>query len=204
CDNAGTDLRVNQESCGALGIVSVMVVPIVQEQEVTGLFELLSARPNAFEERDVVAVRRLGEMVQTAVEQASAIKRSADEIAAKELRQSTQEPEVELSKIEEATTPADVQAELVIQNNPTTTQPTKAIKVRTCAGCGFPVSGGRKLCLDCEAAEDQNSTSAHPPAWMSESDNRKQKSWWRANIYTLGTILMVGITITILLLKRPF
>src|SRR4029077_5345222 len=64
CDDAETDLRVNRESCRALGIKSVMVVPLIREQDVIGVFELLADRPFAFEERDITALERLAEMVQ--------------------------------------------------------------------------------------------------------------------------------------------
>ena len=83
CDDAETDSRVNRESCRALGIKSVMVVPLVREQEVIGVFELLADRANAFEERDVTALERLAEMVQTGLEHADAAKRALQEIAAK-------------------------------------------------------------------------------------------------------------------------
>jgi putative methionine-R-sulfoxide reductase with GAF domain len=201
CDNAETDSRVNQESCRALGIVSVMVMPIVQQQEVTGLFELLSSRPSAFEERDVVALQRLGEMVQTAVEQADAIKQSVQEIAASELAPPVEEIEVEQSKAEEVPPTAEVPKESAIQSSQPANQASKVVSFRTCAGCGFPVSEGRKLCLDCEAAEDQNSASTRPPAWV---ETRKPKSWLRANIYTIGTVLIVGVTVAVLLLARHF
>jgi GAF domain-containing protein len=201
CDNAETDSRVNQESCRALGIVSVMVMPIVQKQEVTGLFELLSSRPNAFEERDVVALQRLEEMVQTAVEQADAIKYGIQEIAVRELAPPPEEIKVEKSKIEEAPPAAEVLSESAIQVSQPANQPAKVVSFRTCAGCGFPVSEGRKLCLDCEAAEDQNSASTRPPAWV---ETKKPKSWLRANIYTIGTVLIVGVTVAVLLLARYF
>src|SRR5689334_7136330 len=62
CDDAENDPRVNRESCRALGIASVVVMPLVRGEEVYGVFELLSGRPRAFEERDFVALNRLAEM----------------------------------------------------------------------------------------------------------------------------------------------
>jgi len=72
CDDAAQDRRVNRESCRQLGIASVVVMPIVSEQQVLGVFELFSGKPHAFEERDLSALRRLGEMVETAVRHAGA------------------------------------------------------------------------------------------------------------------------------------
>ena len=48
CDDAETDPRVNQESCRALGIASVVVMPLVRDDEVYGVFELLAGRPARF------------------------------------------------------------------------------------------------------------------------------------------------------------
>src|SRR5579864_6419729 len=74
CDDAERDARVNREVCQKLGIASVVVMPVVNDDEVLGVFELFSGKANAFGERDVSAVQRLSEMVETAVrlEQATA------------------------------------------------------------------------------------------------------------------------------------
>jgi hypothetical protein len=72
CDDAAQDRRVNRESCRQLGIASLVVMPIVSERQVLGVFELFSGKPHAFEERDLSALRRLGEMVETAVRHAEA------------------------------------------------------------------------------------------------------------------------------------
>ena len=81
CDDAENDPRVNRESCRAFGIASVVVMPLVRGEEVYGVFELLSGRPRAFEERDFVALNRLAEMIQTAVEHAEAARRAEKELA---------------------------------------------------------------------------------------------------------------------------
>jgi hypothetical protein len=72
CDDTETDPRVNREGCRQLGIASVVVMPIVSEQRVLGVIELFSGKPRAFEERDLSALQRLGEMVETAVKHAEA------------------------------------------------------------------------------------------------------------------------------------
>ena len=80
CEDAENDPRVNRDSCRAFGIASVVVMPLVREEEVYGVFELLSGRPCAFEERDYVALNRLAEMIQTAVEHAEAARRAETEL----------------------------------------------------------------------------------------------------------------------------
>src|SRR5271155_3489702 len=72
CDDTERDPRVNREGCRQLGIASVVVMPIVSEQQVLGVFELFSGQPRAFDPRDLTALQRLGEMVETAVKHAVA------------------------------------------------------------------------------------------------------------------------------------
>src|SRR6266704_358369 len=67
CDDAETDARVNRESCEALGISSVVVMPLLRGDEVIGVFELFSDQANVFETRDLAALERMGAMVHTAL-----------------------------------------------------------------------------------------------------------------------------------------
>jgi hypothetical protein len=68
CDDAAHDPRVNREVCLALGIASVIVMPVISHEHVLGVFELFSDKPSAFTERDLLALERLAEMVETAVQ----------------------------------------------------------------------------------------------------------------------------------------
>jgi outer membrane biosynthesis protein TonB len=72
CDDAERDARVNQEVCRKMGIASVVVMPVVNDDQVLGVFELFSGKAHAFGERDLSAVRRLSEMVEIAVRLAEA------------------------------------------------------------------------------------------------------------------------------------
>ncbi len=75
CDDAERDLRVNRDVCREMGIASVVVMPVVNDDEVLGVFELFSGKANAFGARDLSAVQRLSEMVETAVRLAQATER---------------------------------------------------------------------------------------------------------------------------------
>ena len=69
CDNAETDPRVNLEACRALGIASIVVLPLLRRTgEVRGLFELFSDHPYAFEERDLIALERMAALTLTALD----------------------------------------------------------------------------------------------------------------------------------------
>ena len=70
CDRASTDPRVNQESCKALGIESVMVMPLILGRSVVGMFELFGARAEAFAERDATTLRAAVPLVVTSLREA--------------------------------------------------------------------------------------------------------------------------------------
>lgn len=84
CDDAERDARVNREVCRKLGIASVVVMPVVNDDEVLGVLELFSGKANAFGERDVSAVQRLSEMVETAVRLARATEMLPEQLKAAE------------------------------------------------------------------------------------------------------------------------
>jgi GAF domain len=84
CDDAERDARVNREVCRQMGIASVLVMPVVNDDHVLGVFELFSGRANAFGERDLSAVQRLSEMVETAVRLAQATESLPDQLSERE------------------------------------------------------------------------------------------------------------------------
>jgi putative methionine-R-sulfoxide reductase with GAF domain len=213
CDDAETDSRVNRESCRALGIKSVMVLPLLREQEVIGVFELLADRPSAFEERDVTALERLAEMVHTGLEHADAAKRALQEIAAKhDLDAKTQkQSEPAPAVMEESTSAvASVHSTAFAENPAIETDHPKPLrlqaldKIGTCEACGFPVSEGRTLCLDCEAARisgDYPPASSAVPSFLSQFGTPKERSWLGTHIYTIGTVLIIVLTLVLVGLR---
>ncbi len=208
CNDAESDSRVNRESCQALGIASVMVMPLLREQDVVGVFELLSDRKHAFEERDIVALQRLGDMISTAIEHAYAVQRGLPPAAASaESRapSSVAQLEVASAQPEAPRPPTDPSSADVASETAEPVLPGLA-NIRKCQACGFPVSGSRTLCLDCEAAQnagDESRGSSPSPAFLAEYENAKSESWLRDNIYTIGIILMVVLTGVVLAWLRP-
>jgi hypothetical protein len=212
CDNTETDPRVNRETCVALNIKSVMVVPLLREQEVIGVFELLADRTSAFEDRDVKALERLAEMVQTSLEHAEAAKRALHEIAEKNEQAAAQKLDAPPAAVK---TESDNSEPIVLPSEtPGTTTakpeeppPPKEIdKIKHCEACGFPVSPGRTLCVDCEAARLSGDSpaplaSSYAPAFLARFENRKEQGWLAANFYTIGTVLIVALTVVLLILR---
>jgi putative methionine-R-sulfoxide reductase with GAF domain len=222
CDDAETDPRVNRESCRSLGIRSVMVMPLVHEQEVLGVFELMADRPQAFEERDITAMERLAEMVLTGVEHADAAKRALSEITAKNEEAVRRQKESDLASAlkedskeeeEKESIPEPVRAHSASEEpgaiktvEPDPQSPTLG-KIRKCEGCGFPVSEGRTLCVDCDIARISGEStepldSSAAPVFLSQFGAQgPEKNWLQAHFYTIGTILMVALTLVFLALR---
>jgi TPR repeat protein len=71
CDDADTDTRVDRESCRALGIRSMLAVPIRVGEKTIGILEVFSAQSNAFDDSDSRVLQRLGETVLAAVNRAA-------------------------------------------------------------------------------------------------------------------------------------
>ncbi|HTE87759.1 MAG TPA: GAF domain-containing protein [Terriglobales bacterium] len=200
CDDAEHDARVNRESCHALGIASVMVMPLIGEQEVNGVFELFSGRPYAFEERDVVALERMAGLIQTAVEHADAAKRAEKEISGETLEEvkaaDLSAPAEKIEHAPKAEGPV-VEPEVVVEVVP------GLPNVAKCEDCGFPISEGRGLCVACEAArfEQGGISSSVGAAFLSQYGDPKE-GWWRAHQYLIGMILVTAVTVAVLVWLR--
>ena len=266
CDDAENDARVNRESCRALGIKSVVVMPLVRGDEVYGVFELLAGRANAFEERDFIALQRLSEMIQTALDLAEAARRAERELgeAAKpaiaivgttesasaapvldaaehtQVSESKAAPEIAAAKVEANVAESDLPegvAELH-QDQPDQALPDQARsnqadsappvpanvatiletiiaeetleemaapiqivpgrfgKVGNCESCGFPISEGRRLCLDCEAASPGVPSAGDAPRIFAPQ-LESESSWVRSHLYLIAAAALVVATIAI-------
>jgi len=233
CDDAANDPRVNRESCVTFGIASVVVMPLVRGEEVYGVFELLSGKPSAFEERDLVALQRLAEMIETAVEHAEAARRAEKEISGKPLPQ-TAVPVAAPQKGNAAGNPEKqalapkAKPELTTAAPPDTPKPVTAPaakpapadipeataaetdqsrpgasiafgNVGVCSACGFPVSQGRKFCLDCEAANPAaNAPNSGAPEFYGQLTDDSETSWVSSHVYLIATVLIVAATVVVL------
>jgi hypothetical protein len=195
CDDAEHDPRVNHEVCRRLGIASVLVMPIVSEEQVLGVFELFSGKARAFEERDVSALQRLSEMVETAVKYAVATQTPP---ALPVTEPPPSEPEkkvlnVELEKAQSAPVPVPVpkkplfwSAAMQTPSNTSREETAESIVVppvlrnlQKCQACGFPVSQGRTFCVECEEKKwrgqrlPQPAASTQTPAQPKEPARRE-------------------------------
>jgi len=63
CDDTETDSRVDAEVCRDLGVRSILVFPVVRDNELLGVFEIFSPRPNAFTDREIQTLEALSRSI---------------------------------------------------------------------------------------------------------------------------------------------
>ncbi len=63
CKDTQTDVRVDAEVCRRLGVRSVVVLPLVDGDELFGIFEILSPLPNAFSQFDLDILNTLADRI---------------------------------------------------------------------------------------------------------------------------------------------
>ena len=193
CDDAESDRRVDQESCRALGVKSVMVTPLLRQQKAIGVFELLAERSYAFAERDVTVLERLSEMVLTALEHAEAAKKVASEIAARiETIEESQSPTKEQSPPEELPPPAE---EALLEPVPSA-KPNEVGQIQKCSACGFPVSASRNLCLDCEkdkkvTADDAGQVQDDDAIFLLQYATQEEHGWLASGFFVTAIMMAV-------------
>jgi TonB family protein len=71
-DDVQADPRVELETSQGLGVGSVIVMPLLREAELVGLFELFSSLPHAFAERDEITLEVLALRILNNLERAAA------------------------------------------------------------------------------------------------------------------------------------
>jgi GAF domain-containing protein len=71
CNDAEDDPQVDLASCRRLGVRSILAAPLRQFQRTLGIFEVLSASPNAFHEQHVTTMQLLSSMMVAAISRVS-------------------------------------------------------------------------------------------------------------------------------------
>ena len=71
CNDAEDDPQVDLASCRRLGVRSILAAPLRQFQRTLGIFEVLSATPNAFHDQHVTTMQMLASMMVAAISRIS-------------------------------------------------------------------------------------------------------------------------------------
>ena len=73
CNDAEDDPQVDLASCRRLGVRSILAAPLRQYQRTVGIFEVLSASPNAFHDQHVTTMQLLASMMVAAISRLSSM-----------------------------------------------------------------------------------------------------------------------------------
>jgi putative methionine-R-sulfoxide reductase with GAF domain len=206
CADASHDPRVNRENCQAKGIASIIAMPVLRQGEVAGVFELLSGQSGAFEEREGVVLERLADMVQTAIDHAEAAQRAQSEIvqegdialSGKNKPSADLLPESESAVLPDLENGSEADDEL--------THPVERGKIGSCSACGFPISDGRTLCLDCEKVHGPRSKPAadQEPELLSALGgfSGESDSWLQSHKYLFVALAVLAALVAAMLYLR--
>jgi hypothetical protein len=198
CDDANNDPRVDQETCRQVGIASFAVMPIIRDNDVVGIFEIFAGKPHAFEERDMVALQRLGELVNTALDQAGPAPAPGPGFALHGTGFKAQIASA-AAEIHPAARPRTTASVPPLTANSRPPADTHIEGIRACSKCGFPVSQNRALCLDCESKSE--AAAADPVFLASRVPPSGVKHWILRNRYIIGMIAISAATILFILLR---
>jgi GAF domain-containing protein len=173
--------KAARAQAGATEVLFTLAVPIIRDEKVAGFFELRGHCE--FEDCDIEAVTRLAEMVSTAVDHRNAAMQAESRI----FEQLSAVPPA-VSSLWHAPDSAPQESSQQ-KTSPAASSPAE---VHKCGSCGFPVSYGRKLCVDCE----QKTEVAHPPAEILTTP--AHESWISAHGYTIASLLVTALTFAII------
>jgi hypothetical protein len=185
CVKTGETVRLPIEGA-CEGSHPPLALAILKDRKIVGFFELIPGA-HAFEDTDVDAVSHLSDMVRTALEHLEAAEHSARLIteAKPEAPAPPASPVLWHAPETAAAEPA-----------PALHAPSPAADVHPCSACGFPVSGVRSLCVDCDAHRDEPKTLPDRPAQLFA--NQKEESWISAHGYTIASVLVSALAVAII------
>jgi hypothetical protein len=184
CIATGKPVRLSQETSHEADSF-FLGVPILRAQTLAGFFELTTKHAE-FSRDDIEAISRLAGFAETALDNA---------LAAEEAERRVFAPEIEFVPVVESTPPTLWHApEQVAISSPTKSDPAPAAQehVKVCTSCGFPVSPGRNLCVDCE--QNPSTAVTASPLFAME----KQEGWIEAHGYTVASILVTALAVALI------
>jgi hypothetical protein len=176
-----------------------LAVPLVKDEKVVGFFELA---PGAcvFGDADIEAVNRLAAMAGTALEHLDAAEHTESLIAEAEPEKPALRLRPALWHAPETAPLKPAQAASLLSSAPADVHP--------CSVCGFPVSGVRIVCVDCDAHRDdpnydpRRDRNGYPKPDPNPAAElfalEKQESWIEAHGYTIASLLVTALTAAII------
>jgi len=188
CATAGNDVPAVGSVADCLpngGTVSRLVVPMKSGEGITsGFFELASKQK--FRDQDSKEITRLADLASVAVEHRQAAERAGSQT---------------WEGLQQALAPVEWHAP-ASKNEPARIQESEskqiAGEVKSCAACGFPVSPGRALCVECELKSDAPVVAAPELFSLPNHEN-----WISEHGYTVASLIVSALAAAVILwLKR--
>jgi hypothetical protein len=164
-----------------------LALAILKDRKIVGFFELIPGA-HALEGADVDAVSHLSDMVSTALEHLEAAEHSASLIT--EAKPEAPAPPASPVLWHAPETAAAEPAPALHAPSPSSAD------VHPCSACGFPVSGVRSLCVDCDAHRDQPKSMPDLPAELLA--DQQEESWISAHGYTIASVLVSALAVAII------
>lgn len=186
---AGTELDVDSRL--EVSADRRLMKPLVREEEALGFVELFADRDFYFAQSDVAVLDRIAQLSVTAWEHAEAAERAIHEIVC----------------VRDEALPTPAMSPAILSEPPQLPDPIPLVlpKFGSCETCGFPVSAGRKLCVDCEEASEPEKSSSlandNCPEFLSQLADSPDQGWLQVDMYTVGTALVAVLTMILLVLK---
>jgi TonB family protein len=78
CDDTETDPRVDAERCRRLGVRSILFIPILRDQELIGILQVLSPLPSAFSDRETEVLSMFSQRVIDKLERTQQVQASGN------------------------------------------------------------------------------------------------------------------------------
>lgn len=159
-----------------------LLVPVKRNEKPIGFIQLASAYE--LPESDVEIVKRLAELASVALEHMQAAERTDARFW-----EQLQEPLIPRHWH------APERASRIVVNEEAA--PSRPAEVHLCAGCGFPVSPGRKLCVECEQKPD-----AAIAASIELFAAQHQPNWFAEHGYTVASLIVSALAAVIIFWLR--
>lgn len=165
-----------------------LLVRVIRESKTVGFFHLVSGAAG-FSDQDLQSIVRLAEMVATAINCMEAEQHSfVDECS----------PVPALvAQLPKPAAPVLWHAPESWVSGPSDKSDSAsdvAVIVYACESCGFPVSRGRTMCVDCEERGSPSATMAR----LLTARQKEDESWFSSHGYTIASLLVSALVFAII------
>lgn len=186
----GSEFDVNtprpERSLGADG--KSLQVSVIRNSKTAGFFQLFSESAK-FTDHDLQSIIRLADMVGTAINCMEAEQHSIADEHPSVPALVAQTPKPALPVLWHA--PEGLASGA---SNKSSSASDLAVTVYACESCGFPVSRGRTICVDCEERGSPSATMAR----LLTARQKEDESWFSAHGYTIASLLVSALVAAII------